>query len=142
MNRGDAFFTVCEYKVTSEKLGNGSSQVHAIVEVRIDGARCVRKDAKGVGPVHALDNALRKCLLEDFPEIEDVRLSDYRVSVVDAGAATGAKVRVLIEATDGHTRWDAGCVSDNIIDASFEALCAASIMGLMRVRPAAAQRAG
>jgi 2-isopropylmalate synthase len=88
----------------------------------------------GCGPVHALDNALRACLRSEFPELERVRLADYRVSVVDAGEGTGAQVRVLIEATDGENSWDAGAVSTNIIDASFEALCSAWVMGIMRER--------
>jgi hypothetical protein len=88
----------------------------------------------GCGPVHALDNALRACLRSEFPELERVRLADYRVSVEDAGEGTGAQVRVLIEATDGENSWDAGAVSTNIIDASFEALCSAWVMGIMRGR--------
>jgi 2-isopropylmalate synthase len=127
------YFTVCGYKVTSERMHEVDTQVQAIVEVRI-GHNCVRRQATGVGPVHALDNALRACLKSDFPELADVRLSDYRVAVVDAGDGTGAEVRVLIEATDGHGRWDAGCVSTNVLDASFEALCSTSVMGIMRVR--------
>jgi 2-isopropylmalate synthase len=127
------YFTVCGYKVTSERMHEADTQVQAIVEVRI-GHNCVRRQATGVGPVHALDNALRACLKNDFPELADVRLSDYRVSVVDAGDGTGAEVRVLIEATDGSARWDAGCVSANVLDASFEALCSTAVMGIMRAR--------
>jgi 2-isopropylmalate synthase len=125
------YFTVCGYKVTSERMHEADTQVQAIVEVRI-GNNCVRRQATGVGPVHALDNALRACLANDFPELANVRLSDYRVSVVDAGEGTGAQVRVLIESTDGRARWDAGCVSANVLDASFEALCSTSVMGIMR----------
>ena len=127
------YFQVCEYKVVSERLHDRSSQSQAIVEVRA-GAGCIRRSAMGCGPVHALDNALRSCLRSEFPELERVRLSDYRVSVVDAGEGTGAQVRVLIEATDGDNSWDAGSVSPNIIDASFEALCSAWVMGIVRER--------
>jgi 2-isopropylmalate synthase len=127
------YFQVCEYKVVSERLLGRSSQSQAIVEVRV-GAGCVRRSAMGCGPVHALDNALRACLRSEFPELERVRLADYRVSVEDAGEGTGAQVRVLIEATDGENSWDAGAVSTNIIDASFEALCSAWVMGIMRGR--------
>jgi 2-isopropylmalate synthase len=84
--------------------------------------------------VHALDNALRRCLERAFPELGGVRLSDYRVSVVDAEQGTAAQVRVLIRATNGNESWDAGCVSDNIIDASFEALCSTFVLGIMRAR--------
>lgn len=131
------YFTVCGYKVSSERMHERHTQVQAIVEVRI-GHNCVSRQATGVGPVHALDKALRSCLAEDFSELDDVRLSDYKVSVVDAGDGTEAQVRVLIEATDGRARWDAGCVSHNVLDASFEALCSTSIIGIMRARAGAA----
>lgn len=140
MSLTSPYFDVCGYKVTSERLHRKTSRVQAVVEVRI-GNECVRRAATGVGPVHALDNALRACLSADFPELERVRLSDYRVSVVDARDATAARVRVLIQATDGEDSWDAGCVSDNIVDASFEALCATSVMGIMRARAGVRQSA-
>jgi 2-isopropylmalate synthase len=126
------YFSVCGYKVTSERLYD-HSRVQAIVEVKV-ADRFVRRAATGVGPVHALDNALRDCLHADFPELTQVALSDYRVSVVDARSGTGAQVRVLVEATDGYSSWDAGCVSGNVVDASFEALCSTAIMGIMRAR--------
>lgn len=130
------FFSVCSYKVTTERIHSKVLRVQAIVEVRVGGS-CVRRGAEGVGPVHALDRALRDCLERDFPEIRDVRLSDYQVSVVDADAGTAAQVRVLIEATDGLSSWDAGCVSGNVIDASFEALCSSAVMGIMKARAGA-----
>ena len=126
-----SYFEVCGYKVISERMHERTSRVQAIVEVKI-GSNCVRRSGTGVGPVHALDNALRACLKDEFSELEAVRLSDYRVSVVDARDGTGAKVKVVIEATDGDSRWDAGCISENIVDASFEALCATAVMGIMR----------
>jgi 2-isopropylmalate synthase len=135
MNTANPYFEVCGYKVISEHMHESRSRAQAIVEVRF-GSSCVRRSAMGRGPVHALDNALRACLNGHFQELEDVRLADYRVTVVDAAEGTGARVRVLIEATDGTTSWDAGCVSDNIIDASFEALCSTAVMGIMRPRRA------
>ena len=128
-------FGVCGYKVISERMHSRASHVQAIVEVRV-GQTCVSRSATGVGPVHALDNALRACLTPHFPELQHVRLSDYKVSVVDAADGTGAHVRVLVEATDGEATWDAGCVSDNVIDASFEALCATAVMGIRKGAPA------
>jgi 2-isopropylmalate synthase len=134
------YFRVCCYKVVSERMHEGGSRVQAIVEVRI-GAECVRRSATGVGPVHALDLALRSCLSAEFPELEAVRLADYRVSVVDADRGTAAQVRVLIQAGDGTALWDAGCVSTNIVDASFEALCSTAVMGIMRGREGARRSA-
>lgn len=131
MSSTNPFFEVCSYKVTSERLRGNAPHVQAIVEVRVGGGY-VRRGAGGVGPVHALDKAMRACLVESFPELERVRLSDYVVSVVDAASGTAAKVRVLIQATDGEQTWDAGCVSENVFDASFEALCSIAVMGIMR----------
>ena len=139
MRNGNGYFEVREYKVTSERFQDGSTHVNAEVEMQVEGRR-VRRAATGNGPVHALDAALRDCLMSNFPELDDVRLSDYRVSVVDAVAGTGAvggtgaKVKILIESTDGRERWDAGCVSENIVDASFEALCSTAVMGIIRAR--------
>lgn len=127
------YFDVCGYKVVSERLHAQTTRVQAVVEVRI-GSTCIRRGATGVGPVHALDNALRRCLADEFPDLERVRLSDYRVSVVNAKDATAAQVRVIIQATDGEESWDAGCVSENIVDASFEALVSTAVMGIMRAR--------
>ena len=124
-------FGVCGYKVISERMHSRASHVQAIVEVRV-GHSCVSRSATGVGPVHALDNALRSCLMEHFPQLEQVRLSDYQVSVVDAVGGTGAHVRVMVEATDGHSTWEATCVSDNVIDASFEALSSTAVMGIRK----------
>lgn len=129
------FFEVCGYKVVSERMHRRAAVIEAVVEVRVD-QTCVRRSATGVGPIHALDEALRECLMPRFPELERVRLSDYRVSVVDASDGTAAQVKVLVQATDGHTAWDAGCVSANIVDASFEALCSTAVMGIMRVKAA------
>jgi 2-isopropylmalate synthase len=131
VKRQPPYFDVCGYKVISERMHERDSSVQAIVEVRV-GHSCVRRSALGVGPVHALDNALRACLVTHFPQLQDQRLSDYRVSVVDAAAGTAGQVRVLIEATNGRESWSAGCVSENIIEASFEALCSSVVMGLMR----------
>jgi len=133
MRMQSGYFDVCGYKVTTERMHERSARVQAIVEVKI-GNDCVRRSASGVGPVHALDEALRRCLTNDFPELEDVRLSDYRVSVVDARKGTGSQVRVMVEATNGETSWDAGCVSENLVDASFEALCSTAVMGIIRAR--------
>lgn len=127
------YFLSRGYTVSSERFGSGRSPASAVLEVQI-GDRLVRREASGAGPVHALDNALRRCLERAFPELADIRLSDYRVSVVDAEKGTAAQVRVLIRATNGEESWDAGCVSDNIIEASFEALCSTFVLGIMRAR--------
>ncbi|MBA2312385.1 MAG: hypothetical protein H0V97_06250 [Actinobacteria bacterium] len=132
-NHQAPYFSVCGYKVTTERTNDQTTDVQAIVEVKV-GNVFVRRAASGVGPVHALDNALRACLSPDYPELEGVSLADYQVAVVDARDGTGARVRVLIEATNGSSHWDAGCISENIVDASFEALCSTALMGIMKAR--------
>jgi 2-isopropylmalate synthase len=127
------YFEVCGYKVISERMHEPDSRSQAIVEISFGGP-CVRRSALGRGPVHALDNALRSCLGAEFSELDRVRLSDYRVTVVDAGEGTGAQVLVVVEATDGDESWQASCVSENIIDASFEALCETAVMGISKGR--------
>jgi 2-isopropylmalate synthase len=92
--------------------------------VVIDGpdGRRSRSSAIGNGPVNALDSALRKALVAYYPHLGAMRLSDYKVRVLDVGAGTGARVRVLIESTDGKRRWGTVGVSNNVIEASWQAL--------------------
>ena len=78
--------------------------------------------AEGDGPVNALDKALRKALEIFYPEVKNVRLVDYKVRVLDSESATGAKVRVLIESTDGKESWSTVGVSRDVIQASWIAL--------------------
>ena len=78
--------------------------------------------AVGNGPVNALDGALRKALLEDYPKLAAVRLLDYKVRVVNQGSGTEAIVRVLIDSTDGERSWQTVGASANIIEASWLAL--------------------
>ena len=93
----------------------------ATVKVRVD-SEVMHTAAEGNGPVNALDNALRKGLLQVYPSLEAIRLTDYKVRVVDQGHSTGAIVRVLIESTDGEHIWHTVGASTNIIKASWMAL--------------------
>jgi hypothetical protein len=90
-------------------------------KIEIGGER-VYTVAEGDGPVNALDNALRKALLPFFPALERMRLADYKVRIIDGGAGTAAKTRVLITSTDGNDDWSTVGTSFNIIDASWRAL--------------------
>ena len=78
--------------------------------------------AEGSGPVEALDQALRKALVKFFPEVEEIQLSDYKVRVLNEKDGTGAKVRVLIDSSADGASWGTVGVSDNIIEASWQAL--------------------
>ncbi|MBF8267513.1 MAG: 2-isopropylmalate synthase/homocitrate synthase family protein [Dehalococcoidia bacterium] len=93
----------------------------AVVKVRV-GSRVMHTAAEGNGPVNALDNALRKALLEFYPSLSGVKLLDYKVRVVDQAQDTMAIVRVLIESTDGKSQWQTVGASGNIIEASWMAL--------------------
>ena len=86
-----------------------------------DGVR-TRNSAIGNGPVHALDSVLRMSLVPYYPNLESMHLADYKVRVLDNGAGTGARVRVLIESTDGKRRWGTVGVSSNVVEASWQAL--------------------
>ncbi len=88
--------------------------------------------AEGDGPVHALDIAIRKALEVFYPSLKNVRLSDYKVRVLNPGAATAAYVRVLIESTDSEHHWTTVGVSTDIIDASWKALVDSIEYKLMR----------
>ena len=93
----------------------------ATVKVRVDGTT-VHTAAEGDGPVNALDEALRRALVQFYPNLSAVRLADYKVRIVDETQGTGAIVRVLIESSDGERRWGTVGCSANIIDASWLAL--------------------
>ncbi len=88
--------------------------------------------AEGDGPVHALDNAIRKALVPYYPDINDVHLIDYKVRILNPDKATGATTRVSIEAKAGDSSWITIGVSDNIINASYEALLDAYELFLLR----------
>jgi 2-isopropylmalate synthase len=89
--------------------------------------------AQGHGPVHALDVCLRKCLSAVYPSIANVRLTDYKVRVLEPKKGTAAKVRVLIEWSDHRKSWTTVGVSDNVIEASWRAMTDAIRLELMRL---------
>ncbi len=77
---------------------------------------------EGIGPVNALDKAIKKALVKFYPELEKVDLYDYKVRILEEKKGTRAKTRVLIESGDEHTKWGTVGVSENIIEASWQAL--------------------
>jgi len=114
------YFSLEGFRVIIEKR-NGNSISEATIKVNVDG-QSEHTAAEGVGPVNALDNALRKALEKFYPALRNVRLTDYKVRVLDEKQATAAKVRVLIESADENESWGTVGVSDNIIEASWQAL--------------------
>jgi 2-isopropylmalate synthase len=122
LGRYTPLFKIIAYRVLSEHpTGESIACSHAWTKVWVDGQDEIAA-AEGHGPVHALDGALRRALIRFFPGLAHVRLTDYKVRVINGGAATAAKVRVLIESTDGPHTWFTVGVSDDIIDASRAAL--------------------
>ena len=116
------FMVIVENRRRSPSNGGQEDMLaDAMVKVRV-GDRLMHTAAEGNGPVNALDNALRKALLESYPSLDEVKLVDYKVRVVDQGQDTRAVVRVLIESTDGQSRWQTVGSSGNIIEASWMAL--------------------
>jgi 2-isopropylmalate synthase len=129
----DAPFALESYRVVVERQGDGSDLSEATVRLRVDGER-VLAVGEGVGPVHALDQALRRALAGRHPELEAVRLVDFKVRILDGRAGTRAVTRVLITSADGEHEWTTVGVSDDIVTASWEALADGVLYGLLRVR--------
>jgi 2-isopropylmalate synthase len=129
------FFRVESYRVhVEERVGDGEPPLaEATVKVRTNGTRHI-ESAEGQGPVGALDNALRKALSNDYPELEHIVLEDFRVRVLDETHGTGAVVRVLIDTSNGQREWTTVGVSENIIEASWEALVDGYLYGLLHPR--------
>ena len=116
------FFKLCYYKTIGEKPRlDGHLCSFAQLKIEVDGQLAVTA-GEGDGPVHALDTALRSALEKFYPTVSSIRLTDYKVRVLDSKSATGAKVRVLIETTDGSDIWTTVGVSTDIIEASWIAL--------------------
>jgi 2-isopropylmalate synthase len=132
LHPGLHFFDVDSYEVTTRAAGHGAPVSTATVTLRAqDGVHSAT--ASGHGPFHALHMCLRKCLSKLYPQITEVRLTDYKVRVLDSYKGTAANVRVLIEWSDHRKSWSTVGVSDNVIEASWKALVAAIRLELMRL---------
>jgi 2-isopropylmalate synthase len=129
------FFDVESYRVhVEERVGDDEAPLaEATVKVHTKGTRHI-ESAEGQGPVGALDNALRKALTNEYPELAHMSLEDYRVRVLDESVGTGAVVRVLIDTSNGEHDWTTVGVSENIIEASWSALVEAYTYGLLHPR--------
>jgi len=117
-----SFFTTLGYRVINEFRPDGVNHLaEASVKIQVNGEDEYTV-AEGDGPVAALDEALRKALSRFYPAIAQVKLTDFRVRILDPESSTHAKTRVLIESTDGDHTWNTVGVSENLIEASWEAL--------------------
>ncbi len=116
------FFKTIDSRIYTFFDKDRHNNAEAVLKIEVNG-EIEHTAAEGDGPVNALDNALRKALLRFYPDLSNVKLVDYKVRVLDEKEATAAKVRVLIETSDGETTWSTVGVSTNIIEASWQALC-------------------
>ncbi|MGE5390106.1 MAG: citramalate synthase [Deltaproteobacteria bacterium] len=115
------FFSLKNMKIILEKNEDEIITSEAMIKIEV-GDRTYHTVAEGDGPVNALDNSLRKALTQVYPEIDEMHLSDYKVRVLDGENATAARVRVLIDSSDCTGSWSTVGVSENIIEASWQAL--------------------
>ncbi|MGA1363119.1 MAG: citramalate synthase [Ilumatobacteraceae bacterium] len=127
-------FRVESMRVITDEHPDGRFTTEATVKVWVGEQRIV-KTAEGNGPVNAIDAALRAALEPEFPQIGRIHLTDYKVRILDAGSATGAVTRVLIDATNGERSWTTIGVSANIIEASWQALEESLVYGLLHATP-------
>ncbi|MBI1992207.1 MAG: citramalate synthase [Candidatus Omnitrophica bacterium] len=114
------FFTLDRFRVIMEKRDRRLVS-EATIKVRVNGVP-EQTAAEGDGPVNALDNAIRKALKRFYPTLAEMHLTDFKVRVLNEKAGTAAKVRVLIQSQDAHDSWGTVGVSENIIEASWQAL--------------------
>ena len=137
MRRADGwrqpFFEIESYRVHVEERTGEEPLAEATVKVVTKATRHI-ESAEGQGPVGALDNALRKALTNDYPELQHISLEDFRVRVLDETHGAGAVVRVLIDTSNGQREWTTVGVSENIIEASWEALVDGYLYGLLHPR--------
>lgn len=125
----EPFFTLESFRCIMEKREDGRIMTEATIKIHVSGHRYIAT-AEGNGPVNALDKALRIAIGRFYPHLEDFELTDYKVRVLDEKKGTGAVTRVLIETSDGEKSWGTVGVSENIIEASWEALVDAVDFGL------------
>jgi len=114
-----------------DKHEDGNIYAEAIVKITVDG-QLEHTAADGHGPVDALDKALRKALEQFYPALKTVKLVDYKVRVLNSEEGTASKVRVYVESADEDHRWGTVGVSENIIEASWQALVDSHIYKLMK----------
>jgi 2-isopropylmalate synthase len=114
-------FRLESWRAIVEKRADGCVETEATIKIWVDGERYVRT-AEGNGPVNALDRALRDALGEIHPHLRDIDLVNFKVRILDEAKGTGAVTRVLLDSSDGEQVWGSIGVSENVIEASWEAL--------------------
>ncbi len=117
----EPLFTLESFRVVTEKRADGRVETEATIKVWVGGNRYIRT-AEGRGPVNALDRALRDAISEQHPDLAGIELTNFKVRILDEDKGTEAVTRVLLDSSDGHDSWGSIGVSDNVIEASWEAL--------------------
>jgi len=129
----EPLFTLESWRAIVEKRADGRVETEATIKIWVDGERYVRT-AEGNGPVNALDRALRDALVDIFPHLRDIDLVNYKVRILDEAKGTDAITRVLLDASDGDEVWGSIGVSENVIEASWEALVDSLEYGMQAIR--------
>ncbi|MDD2579641.1 MAG: citramalate synthase [Eubacteriales bacterium] len=124
------FFTLEKLRITSEQPQTGEYSAYSYIKILVDGVNEVTA-AEGEGPVNAMDRALKKAMEVFYPELNNIRLTDFKVRVLNE-EATASQVRTLIESTDGRHVWNTIGVSTDILEASWQALVDSLEYKLMR----------
>ena len=117
----EPLFRLEGFRVLVEKREDGKVVTEATIKIWVEGERYLRT-AEGNGPVNALDRALRGAISDRHPHLADIELTNYKVRILDEHHGTGAVTRVLLDSSDGEREWGSIGVSENIIEASWEAL--------------------
>jgi 2-isopropylmalate synthase len=137
----EPLFRLESWRAIVEKRADGRVETEATIKIWVDGERYVRT-AEGNGPVHALDRALRDAIGERYPHLRDIELVNFKVRILDERKGTAAVTRVLLDASDGTESWGSIGVSENIIEASWEALVDSLEAGMLPSRVGRAAAVG
>jgi 2-isopropylmalate synthase len=137
----EPLFRLESWRAIVEKRADGRVETEATIKIWVDGERYVRT-AEGNGPVHALDRALRQALVEIHPHLRDIDLVNFKVRILDEAKGTDSVTRVLLDSSDGEDVWGSTGVSENVIEASWEALVDSLEYGMQvsRLRSAGSAR--
>ncbi|HEX2064368.1 MAG TPA: citramalate synthase, partial [Acidimicrobiales bacterium] len=127
------FFRIESFRVITEQREDGTFVTEATIKVHSGGQRHIAT-AEGNGPVNALDRALRQAIGQAHPSLAHVHLTDYKVRVLDTEKGTAAVTRVLLDSTNGERTWSTIGVSDNVIEAAWQALSDTIVYGLLHAR--------
>jgi len=135
----EPLFQLESWRVIVEKRADGKVETEATIKIWANGERYVRT-GEGNGPVHALDNALRMAIEESHPELRATGLVNFKVRILDETKGTEAVTRVLLDASDGHDVWGSIGVSENVIEASWDALVDSLELAIQPGRAQAGER--